>query len=138
MQIVMNFLFNGVEYMIYKVSGYMPGPAGIELLCNRKYGIGADRMLVYTDAQNQPSFRVFSSAGEETAADEQDFLIFMHYLREQNIPGNMAEFAKALGDQALVKAGHVGENAALTEVHVTDAFCDRIRESDRKNNTRVC
>ena len=138
MQIVTNFLFEGVEYMIYEAVGYIPGAAGIELLCSRKYGIGADRMLLFTGSQSEPSFRVFASSGEEVTAAERDVLVFAHYLRQRNISGSAAEFARALGDQALVKVGEMEKNIFSSEIHITDAFCGKMKDSDRKSNILAC
>ncbi|WP_196591069.1 hypothetical protein [Pectinatus frisingensis] len=138
MHVVMNFLYGDIEYMVYEAVDYMPGSASMELLCSRKYGIGADRMLIFTDAHTEPSFRVFTAAGEEVAAVEQDFLVFAYYLRQQNVPGNAAEIVRVLGDQTLIKVKNIEKDLSTIEIHLTDNFCEKMRKLDKKNSNLAC
>ena len=131
MMIVKNFVVNDVEYMICdSTKGYVPMASGIELLANRRLGVGADRVIVFTGTQQEPSFRLYGADGEEQEPQHEDYLVFACYLREEGIAANAAEMAKALGEQAFIAAAEL--HPVSFEAHVTGAFCERIRALDKK------
>lgn len=134
MQVVMNFVFKDVEYMIYEANESMPGTAALELLCSRIHGIGADRILVFSDVQTEPAFYVFTANGRETAAAADDFLVFAHYLRQQNISINSAKFAKILGDTILVQLSEMDKNISCFEARLTPYFCDKMKQLDKNSH----
>ncbi|WP_196594075.1 hypothetical protein [Pectinatus sottacetonis] len=134
MQVVMNFLFKDIEYMVYEVSDYMPGQAGIELLCSRMHGIGADRILVVENIHNEPILHVFTSNGIEVNTTEHDYLVFAYYLRHENINSSNTHMIKFLGDTALLKLSKIENNISCMEIHLTSYFCDKMKYLDKNNH----
>jgi len=52
--------------------GYMPGENAIRLLASRKFGVGADRVIIHSEMNGQCSFTVYDAEGYAcalTAAD---------------------------------------------------------------------
>ena len=82
--------------------GYVPGTAARELLADRRHGVGADRILFVNPLGGQ-ELQVFAADGRATEAGIHDWLIFALYLRQEGLTANAAEFARELGDQALVR-----------------------------------
>lgn len=131
MMIVKNFTLDNVEYMVCdSTKGYVPERAGLALLANRRLGVGADRVLVFTGTQQQTSFQLYDAAGKELSAQKQDYLVFAAYLQREGITANAVEMVKALGDQAVL--GARGMDISCFEVHVTEAFCQKLRSFEQK------
>ncbi|TCS80430.1 hypothetical protein [Pectinatus cerevisiiphilus] len=134
MQVVMNFILEGIEYMVYETHGYVPGPAGIELLGSRRYGLGADRILLLSNVQKQTVFEVFTSDGEAAAASEKDYLILKYYL-EQNVLGKDTAQDRLLDTDVVKNIYDVaGTDILSCEVHLTDNFIGRMQAADDKQS----
>jgi len=73
MLVVRNYIVDDQEYMVLDgTAGFMPGSEAVRLLTNRRIGVGADRVLVFTGTDSVPSFVAYSPEGEQqelTAAD---------------------------------------------------------------------
>ena len=62
------------EYMVMDgTTGFMPGAAAIRLLAHRRFGVGADRVLIFTGSEEIPSFKAFTADGEEQEMQEADY-----------------------------------------------------------------
>ena len=48
---------------------YLPGTAGVRLLADRRQGVGADRILVFTSTKAEPSLLVYTPEGEAAKAE---------------------------------------------------------------------
>lgn len=136
MMIVKSFTLDNVEYMVCdSTKGYVPMAAGIELLANRRLGVGADRVMIFTGTKQEPSFCLYYADGTQIVPERRDYLVFACYLKAEGIAANAAEMAKALGDQAILDVQ--GLQLASFEAHVTEAFCDKLRVLDAKAETMV-
>ena len=133
MMVIKNYTTAEKEYMVLNGSTMqvMPGAAAIRLLANRRNGVGADRVLVFTGTHEEPSFLVYEADGTQVGAESMDYKIIVRYLAEEGIAANPAELAKVFGDQAFVEAFSTPDVTRL-EFHVTDAFIERMREADAK------
>ena len=75
MMIVRIYKVEKQEYMVMDgTTGFMPGAAAIRLLAHRRFGVGADRVLVFTGSEEIPSFKAFTADGEEQEMQEADLL----------------------------------------------------------------
>ena len=138
MMIVKNYTFQGVEYMVCNTAeGYVPGTAARELLADRRHGVGADRILFVNPLGGQ-ELQVFAADGRATEAGIHDWLIFALYLRQEGLTANAAEFARELGDQALVRVQTVLSEVSFFEAHVTTAFCHRLEAIDKGTEMMAC
>ena len=133
MMMIKNYTTAEKEYMVLNGSTMqnMPGAAAIRLLADRRNGVGADRVLVFTGTHEEPSFLVYEADGTQVDAESLDYKIIVRYLAEEGIAANPAELAKVFGDQAFVEAFSTPDVTRL-EFHVTDAFIERMREADAK------
>ncbi|MGN8837025.1 diaminopimelate epimerase [Mitsuokella jalaludinii] len=74
MMIVRIYQVEKQEYMVMDgTTGFMPGAAAIRLLAHRCFGVGADRVLVFTGSEEIPSFKAFTADGEEQEMQESDY-----------------------------------------------------------------
>ena len=73
-----------------------------------------------------------------TEAGIHDWLIFALYLRQEGLTANAAEFARELGDQALVRLQTVLSEVSFFEAHVTTAFCHRLEAIDKGTEMMAC
>ena len=74
MMIVRIYQVEKQEYMVMDgTTGFMPGAAAIRLLAHRRFGVGADRVLVFTGSEEITSFKAFTADGEEQEMQERDF-----------------------------------------------------------------
>lgn len=74
MMIVRIYKVEKQEYMVMDgTTGFMPGAAAIRLLAHRRFGVGADRVLVFTGSEEIPSFKAFTADGEEQEMQEVDY-----------------------------------------------------------------
>lgn len=74
--IVRIYKANGKEYMVMDgTTGFMPGSGAIRLLAHRRYGVGADRVLVFTGSDEVPSFKAFTAEGEEEEMQAADYAV---------------------------------------------------------------
>ncbi|MDQ0203149.1 hypothetical protein [Pectinatus haikarae] len=125
MQIVMNYVFRGIEYMVYEAQEYVPGAAGIRLLGSRRYGIGADRILIMDNLSPNSNFQIFTADGNEIAAAEQDYLIVEHHRKMQK--------------STMQNIGRIAENEFLSfEIHLTECFVGRLKEADVQSRIIAC
>ena len=136
MIITRSYIVNHTEYLVLDGShGYMPGQEGIRLLAHRREGIGADRVIVFTGSEREPSFQLFDDAGMMMPAAKQDYIALVCYLREQNLAANAGEIGRHLGAQvwevSLVEVPHF-------EAHVTEHFLGRMKEADRQAEATAC
>ena len=130
MMLAKDFMLNDVEYIVCDATkGYAPRAAGIELLAHRRYGIGADRVMVFTGTSEEPSFLLYAADGRELVPEKADYLVLAAYLGSEGIQPNVAEMVHALGDQALVAKSSL---APSFELHVTESFCKKLRALDRR------
>ncbi len=130
-----SYTVNGKEYMVLNASddtGYMPQSAGIRLLADRHQGIGADRVLVFTGTEEEPSMLVYTPEGCEVEADTADYRVLVRYLADVDIAANPAEIARALGDHAFIEAA-AANSISRVEFRLTANFVSRMREADEKN-----
>ncbi|WP_196603571.1 hypothetical protein [Pectinatus haikarae] len=138
MQIVMNYVFRGIEYMVYEAQEYVPGAAGIRLLGSRRYGIGADRILIMENLSPNSNFQIFTADGNEIAATEQDYLILRCYL-QQNISSENFADTDSFKKDILKMVRQIGEEEICNaEIHLTDNFIDKMREEDRQRMVFAC
>ncbi len=122
------YRINDREIMVLDgIANEMPGQKGLALLANRRAGVGADRVLVFTGTEEQPSMRVYDSKGNPAAADRLDYIALACYLREQQIAPNMAEMVKHLGATALQAGDFRGGKA---ELHITEYFWQQVLRMD--------
>ena len=74
MMIVRIYKVEKQEYMVMDgTTGFMPGAAAIRLLAHRRFGVGADRVLIFTGSEEIPSFKAFTADGEEQEMQEADY-----------------------------------------------------------------
>ena len=74
MMIVRIYQVEKQEYMVMDgTTGFMPEAAAIRLLAHRRFGVGADRVLVFTGSEEIPSFKAFTADGEEQEMQESDY-----------------------------------------------------------------
>jgi hypothetical protein len=138
MLIVRNFTFQDVEYMVCDTkAGYVPGMAGIELLANRRLGVGADRVLIM-DTEGKPSLRAFTMHGQETAVTVEDILIAAYAVHTDGRAACAKAILKARGSQAYSRLQELAGKVDSFEAHVTDAFCRRMESLDRQVESLAC
>ena len=76
MMIVRIYKAESKEYMVMDgTTGFMPGAGAIRLLTHRRYGVGADRVLVFTGSEEIPSFKAFTPEGEEEEMQAADYAV---------------------------------------------------------------
>ena len=64
MMLVESFLAEGKEYMVLDGrQGFMPGPAAVRLLMDKKAGLGGDRLLVMTGSNDHSHLMAFLPDG---------------------------------------------------------------------------
>lgn len=132
MMVVRNYIVNDVEYMVVNgIRDYMPGREAVRLLAHHKKGVGADRVMVFTGSDQEPSFRLYVSNGEACTADRDTYVVLAHYLRKEGIPANASELVKHLGDEALTV---VGDPITSFEIHLTDFFLGKLRDRDEASS----
>lgn len=74
MMIVRIYRVENQEYMVMDgTTSFMPGAAAIRLLAHRRFGVGADRVLVFTGSEEIPSFKAFTADGEAQEMQEADY-----------------------------------------------------------------
>ncbi|MDY6267766.1 MAG: diaminopimelate epimerase [Selenomonadaceae bacterium] len=135
---IKNYTTAEKEYMVLNGSTMrvMPGAAAIRLLADRRQGVGADRVLIFTGTHEQPSFLVYEADGTQAEAESMDYKILVRYLAEEGIAANPAELAKVFGDQAFVEAFSTPQVSKI-EFHVTDAFLAKMEAADAKEEKLV-
>lgn len=135
---IKNYTTAEKEYMVLNGSTMrvMPGAAAIRLLADRRQGVGADRVLIFTGTHEQPSFLVYEADGTQAEAESMDYKILVRYLAEEGIAANPAELAKVFGDQAFVEAFSTPQVTKI-EFHVTDAFLAKMKAADAKEEKLV-
>lgn len=134
MMMVMSYTVDGKEYLVLNASAegsYLPGTAGVRLLADRRQGVGADRILVFTGTKAEPSLLVYTPEGEAAKAEPADYKVLVRYLAEEHLAASPAEIAHAFGDRAFVEAFEDGE-VARVEFRVTASFALRMREADER------
>ena len=138
MMVVKNYTFQGVEYMVCsRQAVYVPGPAAMELLADRRHGVGADRILL-VDVEEPQSMQVFTANGSACAATAEDWRVFACFLRQAGMTATAAVFARALGDRALVDLPVMMKEMSYFEAHVTTAFCRRLAALDKETEILAC
>lgn len=103
----------------------MPSAAAIRLLADRRSGVGADRVLLFTGTQREPSFLVFAADGTELRPEAQDYQILVRYLAEEHIAANPAELARVFGANTFLEA-FAARSVTSIEVRLTDCFVRRL------------
>ena len=134
MMMIKNYTTAEKEYMVLNGSTMhdsMPGAAAIRLLADRRQGVGADRVLVFTGTHEEPSFLAYEADGTQVGPEAMDYKILVRYLAEEGIAANPAELARVFGDRAFVEAFSTPAVTKL-EFHVTDAFVARMEAADCK------
>ncbi len=130
--VVKNYVIHGVEYMVVNgIRDYMPGREAIRLLAHRRSGVGADRVIVFTGSDQEPSFRLYGANGEICAAGREEYFILAHYLRSEGIAVNAGEFVRYLGDEVL---SVMRERMYTIEIRITESFLDKIRDRDKASS----
>jgi diaminopimelate epimerase len=131
----------GIEYMVYDVQkNKMEFDAEqIELLCNRRNGVGADRfVMIMGNMQQRISFCVWDEAGRSVEISDKDKIFFACYLKDHSYTKDQTEIVGTLGDKAILDSQMPAEKALVTEVRLTDAFVQRMEQKDKKQEEFAC
>ena len=133
MKIAKHYIIDGVEVMVLDGRNHaMPGSNGMALLAHRKLGVGADRILVFTGTEEQPSFIAYGADGSLDEARRSDYVALACYLRDCGISPNVAEMLRNLGMDALAAARTEVERL---EIHITEYFWSKALEQDAHMET---
>ncbi len=136
MKIARHYIIDGVEIMVLDGRNHaMPGSNGLSLLAHRKLGVGADRILVFTGTEEQPSFIAYDAEGSFSEAGRSDYVALTCYLRDCGISPNVAEMLRNLGTEMLAVARAGVERL---EIHITEYFWKKALEQDAQVEEAVC
>ncbi len=136
MKIARHYIIDGVEIMVLDGrDDFMLGSRGMALLAHRKLGVGADRILVFTGTEEQPSFIAYDTDGCFSEARRSDYVVLACYLRDCGISPNVAEMLRNLGMDVLAAARAEIESL---EIHITEYFWNKALEQDARMETAAC
>lgn len=125
---VMNYLFEGIEYMVCSsedVQGI--GSEGLALLADRRKGVGADKIILVDTKGFYSEFEVFDNMGEHCPAGISEWNVMSAHARKNGLVLDPQKLAHAMGEKAIEESQIMG----VAEIHVTDYFCGVLRESGK-------
>ncbi len=116
------------EYLVLDgTCDMMPGREGLKQLSDRRQGVGADYVMIFTGTEQEPSFLLYRSDGKRTALSRESYAVLAKYLRETHAVPNVPEMVRHLGEQAL-SAG--SEKVSTFEVRITNFFWKQVLQAD--------
>ncbi len=106
------------EYLVLNgTDPRMPDRSGRKILMDRKYGVGADYILVFTGSDQEPSFLLYGINGESILPGREAYIIQARYLRDiQTDPKESLRLHDPVD----------GTEITSCEVRITDYFWGRI------------
>ena len=127
MKVGKNYIIDHTEYMVLDgTSDRMPGQAGLELLADRRLGVGADYVMIFTGTEREPSFLLYDGHGGKVGAGREAYMILARYLRDAQLAPNASEMVRHLGEQAL-SAGSAQEISCF-ESRITESFWNEVMQ----------
>ncbi len=124
MMVVMNYLFEGIEYMVCSsedVQGI--GSEGLALLADRRHGVGADKIII-ANGSAYGSFEVYGKDGGRISADAEAWKVMAVHARRTGLVLDSQKLARAIGENAIET-----QPMSVAEIHVTNYFCGVLKES---------
>ena len=127
MMVVMNYLFEGIEYMVCSSEDVQDiSSEGLALLADRRHGVGADKIIVANTGSAYCGFEVFDKDGEHSPAGAEEWKVMAAHARRTGLVLDAQKLAHAVGESAIEELP-----MGVAEIHVTNYFCGVLKESNK-------